>query len=382
MKKSFTGRDWTNDDKFTFTIEKAQGSANNTPMPAASSVDVTKSDTDYTDTFGAITFNKPGTYIYTVKETPGPDNVGITYDGKSHTVTFEIVADSTGQLVAKEGTQLTATETFNNSYSALGEGEVKVSKTLNGRAWTTDDEFEFTITPVGDAPAFTDNTAAVTKNSTGYTTSFGTVTFTKAGTYQWTVTETHKGEFIDGIAYDSTDKTVTIVTKDDGKGHIVADTGSDLVQTAEFTNVYMPADVVINKTINKHTSIDGTVLKSTFAFRVQGYKGNVEVFNNVIGIDFEPNSALSDQVTLASVRGDIDKVVVTEINSGNYTPDPVTQEVTSSSATGYSVVNNRQVFTFSFDNTQSGKEYNTGVINRYEKNDSGYGPPSSGGSQP
>ena len=136
------------------------------------------------------------------------------------------------------------------------------------------------------------------------------------------------------------------------------------------------------KTINKHTSIDGTVLKSTFAFRVQGYKGNVEVFNNVIGIDFEPNSALSDQVTLASVRGDIDKVVVTEINSGNYTPDPVTQEVTSSSATGYSVVNNRQVFTFSFDNTQSGKEYNTGVINRYEKNDSGYGPPSSGGSQP
>ena len=626
VKKSFTGRDWTNDDKFTFTIEKAQGSANNTPMPAASSVDVTKSDTDYTDTFGAITFNKPGTYIYTVKETPGPDNVGITYDGKSHTVTFEIVADSTGQLVAKEGTQLTATETFNNSYSALGEGEVKVSKTLNGRAWTTDDEFEFTITPVGDAPAFTDNTAAVTKNSTGYTASFGTVTFnaagtyqwtvtethkgetidgiaydsadktvtievvddgkghlvaaegsalvqtaaftnnysatgegevkvkktlngrawatddsfeftitpvgnapaftndtvivtkdsenytgsfgtvtftkagtyqwtvtethkgetidgiaydstdktvaievvddgkgnlvaaegsaleqtaaftndysatgegevkvkkilegrdwtendsfeftitpiddapaftndtvivtkdsenytgsfgtvtfTKAGTYQWTVTETHKGEFIDGIAYDSTDKTVTIVTKDDGKGHIVADTGSDLVQTAEFTNVYMPADVVINKTINKHTSIDGTVLKSTFAFRVQGYKGNVEVFNNVIGIDFEPNSALSDQVTLASVRGDIDKVVVTEINSGNYTPDPVTQEVTSSSATGYSVVNNRQVFTFSFDNTQSGKEYNTGVINRYEKNDSGYGPPSSGGSQP
>ena len=222
----------------------------------------------------------------------------------------------------------------------------------------------------------------MTKDSENYTGSFGTVTFTKAGTYQWTVTETHKGEFIDGIAYDSTDKTVTIVTKDDGKGHIVADTGSDLVQTAEFTNVYMPADVVINKTINKHTSIDGTVLKSTFAFRVQGYKGNVEVFNNVIGIDFEPNSALSDQVTLASVRGDIDKVVVTEINSGNYTPDPVTQEVTSSSATGYSVVNNRQVFTFSFDNTQSGKEYNTGVINRYEKNDSGYGPPSSGGSQP
>ena len=109
---------------------------------------------------------------------------------------------------------------------------MKVQKTLVGRDWTTDDSFEFTITPAEGSPAFTPNTVTVTKDSTGYTESFGEVTFTEPGTYQWTVSETHKGETIDGVSYDSADKTVTMVVVDDGKGHLVANDGKALVRTA------------------------------------------------------------------------------------------------------------------------------------------------------
>ena len=130
------------------------------------------------------------------------------------------------------------TAAFTNTYSAEGEGEAKVQKTLSGRDWTTDDAFEFTIAPVGTAPAFTNPKVTVTKDSADYTESFGKVTFTAAGTYQWTVSETHKGETIDGVAYAADDKTITIVVVDDGKGHLVADNGSALVQTAAFTNTY------------------------------------------------------------------------------------------------------------------------------------------------
>ena len=64
------------------------------------------------------------------------------------------------------------------------------------------------------------------------------MTFTEPGKYEWTVTETHKGETVDGITYDSEDRTVTIEVIDDGKGNLVAKEGSALVQTASFTNTY------------------------------------------------------------------------------------------------------------------------------------------------
>ena len=145
------------------------------------------------------------------------------------------------------------TAAFTNTYSKSGEGEAKVQKTLSGRAWTTADSFEFTITPVGDAPAFPNATVTVTKNSTNFTESFGKVTFTEAGTYEWTVSEAHKGETINGVAYDSADKTITIVVVDDGNGNLVADEGSALVQTAAFTNTYGKsgeAEIKVQKTLS------------------------------------------------------------------------------------------------------------------------------------
>ena len=140
----------------------------------------------------------------------------IVKDADGKTVTIKVVDDGKGHLVPDEGSALVQTAAFENNYSKSGKGEVKVKKNLIGRDWATDDSFEFTIEPIGNAPEFANNTVTVTKNSTDYTETFGKVTFTEAGTYQWTVKETHKGEKIDGITYDATDKIVTIVVKDNG----------------------------------------------------------------------------------------------------------------------------------------------------------------------
>ena len=138
------------------------------------------------------------------------------------------------------------------------DGEIRVRKNLQGRGtWTGDDEFTFTITPNGDAPGFTPNTVTIRSGTPDHTASFGKVTFSQPGTYTWTVTEEHKGETIDGVAYDPQDKTITIKVIEEEvngekTGNLIADPSSQLVQTAEFTNVYSrsgTAEVKVKKTL-------------------------------------------------------------------------------------------------------------------------------------
>ena len=248
VKKNLVGRDWTADDSFEFTI-KPVGEA---PATEKSTVKVTKDSADYTESFGKVKFTKAGTYQWTVSETHKGETIdGVAYDSADKTITIVVKDDGKGKLVAEDGSAPVGTAQFTNTYTKSGEGkgELKVLKNLVGRDWTADDSFEFTIKPVGDAPAPEKTTVKVTKDSASFTESFGKVTFTKAGTYEWTVSEAHKGETIDGITYDSADKTIKIVVKDDGKGNLIADTGSALIQTAVFTNIYKETlrDVEVTK---------------------------------------------------------------------------------------------------------------------------------------
>ena len=150
-----------------------------------------------------------------------------------------VTGESTTKVEGVEITEEGATaELINNYESKTGKGEVKVQKTLSGRDWTTDDSFEFTITPVGDAPAFTPNTLTITNADENHTKSFGQVTFEAPGTYSWDIVETHHGETINGLAYDSEEKKTVTIEVEAGESDLVAKSGSALVQTAEFTNTY------------------------------------------------------------------------------------------------------------------------------------------------
>lgn len=132
--------------------------------------------------------------------------------------------------------------TYVNGDMKIQGSEVKVKKTLDGRDWTDADSFEFTLSPVNGAPmpdGTTGDKITLTKadKDAGFTKGFGAIPFTQPGTYKYTLTETHKGETIKGVSYDSNDRTVTFEIKGDSKGNVVAD-GSTLLQTAEFTNTY------------------------------------------------------------------------------------------------------------------------------------------------
>ena len=230
VKKTLEGRKWTTNDKFTFTISAAEG----TPMPANKSITITKSDKNQTKGFGEIKFNKAGTYTYKVKETKGSIG-GVTYDTTEHTVTIEAVDDGKGNIVAKAGSALVQTVEFVNTYEAgLTKGEIKVQKILEGRKWTDDDEFEFTLSAPAGTPMPEEDTITITKDDKDQTVSFGEIVFDEPGKYTYTVKET-KGD-IKGVTYDTKKHKVTIEVVDDGKGNLVAKDGTKLIQTVKITN--------------------------------------------------------------------------------------------------------------------------------------------------
>ena len=112
VRKVLKGRAWTSSDSFTFTLKALDGA----PMPSQMRITITRSDADQTKSFGTIVFTEPGTYVYSVSEVRGGDPY-IKYDTKEYKITIEVVDDTHGNLVAKEGTQLIQIVTIKNTYS-------------------------------------------------------------------------------------------------------------------------------------------------------------------------------------------------------------------------------------------------------------------------
>lgn len=103
-KKKLEGRDWANGDTFTVQLTAKDG----VPMPggAKSKVSAVVFTTDAHEkaTFGDITYNNPGMYVYTIKEViPGSDAGadGISYSDASYTATVVVEDNQAGALVVK-----------------------------------------------------------------------------------------------------------------------------------------------------------------------------------------------------------------------------------------------------------------------------------------
>ena len=111
VKKRLNGRNWNDSDTFTVQLTADDG----VPMPngarsQVSTVELTKNaptetfdDITYkTATFGDITYAKPGTYTYTIREViPGSDARadGISYSAASYAATVEVEDNHAGALV-------------------------------------------------------------------------------------------------------------------------------------------------------------------------------------------------------------------------------------------------------------------------------------------
>lgn len=99
-KKVLEGRDWADGDSFTAQLTADDG----VPMPggAKSKVATVELTNDQPATFGDITYTKPGTYTYTIKEViPGSDAGadGISYSAASYTATVVVEDNHAGALV-------------------------------------------------------------------------------------------------------------------------------------------------------------------------------------------------------------------------------------------------------------------------------------------
>ena len=222
--KALTGANLA-DDQFTFElVNKATDKV----------VQTAKNKADGTVTFPAETYTEVGNHTYIIRE-KNDGSKGYTYDGKNVEVTVAVTDNGQGELVATE-TYATPAE-FTNNYQALSTSAViSVTKALTGRSLKAG-EFSFDLIEEGAT------SAAQTKvNAENGSVAFDAITYTKPGTYKYTVKE--QAGTVAGVTYSTQVLNVTVK---------VTDNAGQLEATVEYpdgqtiTNAYKAAaaDVTI-----------------------------------------------------------------------------------------------------------------------------------------
>ena len=323
---------WSESDSYEFWLVSYEGS----PLPAASSdvtlgttpgnlpyaaVKITSQDNPKEKGFGEITFTKPGTYKYLIREETG-SIAGIDYSRADYEVRIEVVDNGNGTMTATtkvkkshddngdplngDFEESSALFGFVNTYAVetaqWGPEGSKSYTDLTGSKPLVDGMFTFKVELSEGAPVF----SGLQKSSEGdyYTVQndlsfieMGRATFDDAhqGKYTYTVTEvipadaTNNGDGTytkDGMTYDSSVWTieatagvtdgilgVTAVYKKDGV--VVAD---PLSQRVVFSNSYDAGDLVLSgdtaikgtKTLEGRDSKEG----ETFTFELSAPAGS------------------------------------------------------------------------------------------------------------
>ena len=325
LSKVINGRDWTDADKFSFTITSPEGA----PLPNPATVTVSKKNADDDGIaaikFGKIRYTAAGTYKYEIRENAG-NAAGMTYDGNAATAEVTVTENGEGKLIAnvtkKESGRFTNTYRTELNYTAAG--GLKLSKRLSGRPMT-EGQFTFTVTPADPAsadalglheganvyksPATAEATVGLIDILTGHEVKF---TQADAGkTFTYTVAEKNDGQ--PGYTYDDAERTVTIAIADDGAGTLTATTtvtsgpegahtmvhksGENKVESAlvPFENSYSattnkPVQVVAAKKLTGRLMADGE-----FYFGI-AYAGETEAIQGT------PATNLGGQVSFGTLH--------------------------------------------------------------------------------
>lgn len=270
LSKAIDGRDWTDSDKFSFTITAAEG----TPLPDLATVTVNKHDAKdgiAAVKFGKIRYTAAGTYTYEIRENAG-NAAGMAYDGHVATAEVTVTEDGEGKLTAnvtkKENGRFTNTYRTELNYTAAG--GLKLSKSLSGRPMT-EGQFTFTVTPADEAsanalgllpgannfksPATAEATVGLIDILAGHEVKF---TQADAGkTFTYTVAEKNDGK--PGYTYDDAVRTVTIAVADDGAGTLTATTTVSGGPEGTHTTVHKSGEnKVENALVPFHNSYSAT----------------------------------------------------------------------------------------------------------------------------
>ena len=317
LSKAIDGRDWTDSDKFSFTITAPEG----TPLPEPATVTVSKKDAKdgiAAIKFGKIHYTAAGTYKYEIRENAG-SAAGMTYDG--HVATAEVTVTDNGKGVLTANVTKKESGRFTNTYRSeldyAAAGGLKLSKTLSGRPMT-EGQFSFTVTPADEAsanalgllpgantfksPATAEATVGLIDILAGHEVKF---TQADAGkTFKYTVAEKNNGK--PGYTYDDAARTVKIAIADDGAGTLTATTtvsggpegthetihksGENKVESAlvPFENSYsastdnpgVSAQIVATKTLTGRPMVNGE-----FYFGI-AYAGETEAISGTPAFNY------------------------------------------------------------------------------------------------
>lgn len=235
--------------------------------------------------FDKLTFDHAGTFIYTVREVQptgdAPGVPGVTYTGKTYTLTYVVADNNDGKLVVEsstakpsEGTENGVTPntmTFANSYQPRAISyQISGTKVLkNADPATTrtpaNGEFTFALIDVATGQEI-DRTTNV-----GSAFTFKAISYTATGSHAYQVKEV-AGQ--DGtITYSDVVLDVTVSVTDDGSGQLTA-TANKTAADLTFTNAYTPT--ATTATITGTKALTGRDLaKGEFSFDLKDADGNV-----------------------------------------------------------------------------------------------------------
>lgn len=229
--KVLTGRELAAGE---FSFELVEGKGKDAKIVATG-----KNDADGNITMSKITYDKPGTHIYTLHEVKGNAG-GVTYDDTTYTIETTITDKGDGTLEAKHVLNGDKPATYENTYSATpinADLDFGLSKAINGRDWKDSDEFSFTITAPKGTPLPDPATVTVSKKDVKdgiAAIKFGEIRYTAAGTYKYEIRE-NAGNAA-GMTYDERVATAEVTVTDNGKGVLTANVTK--TENGCFTNTY------------------------------------------------------------------------------------------------------------------------------------------------
>ena len=254
------------------------------------------------------------TFTYKVTESGSAD--GVTNDAQAtKTVSFEVTDHGNGKLtVQRVGNDSAAAFTFTNTYSVQPvdssvTDQIAVTKNLTGRDMKAG-EFEFQLL---------DGTKVVatgTNDASGKV-ALSPITYTKPGTYNYTLCEVGGGSQKAGVQYDGSTFAVTTTVTDNGNGTLsVAHKVDSDANTVGFTNSYTPAATSV--TLGASKVLNGKSLDAeefTFVLTDEGGE-QVTATNDANGMVVFPAIGYSEpgtyQYTIAEVKGDESDVTYDE----------------------------------------------------------------------
>ena len=235
--------------------------------------------------FDKLTFDHVGTFTYTVREVQptgdAPGVPGVTYTGKTYTLTYVVKDNNDGKLVVEnstvkpsEGTENGVTPntmTFANSYQPGATSyQISGTKVLENTDSATmrtpaDGEFTFALIDVATGQEI-DRTTNV-----GNAFTFKAISYTATGSHAYQVKEV-AGQ--DGtITYSDAVLDVTVSATDDGSGQLTA-TANKTAADLTFTNTYTPT--ATTATITGTKALTGRDLaEGEFSFDLKDADGNV-----------------------------------------------------------------------------------------------------------